>query len=203
MKDLRTHLYEQMGQTLGFTMDDELAADYIYAFENDDWGINPHDVNLKDIDMWWSLGTKLNKYVLQHSKFTGCIGETTDELEVIKFAKFDNILLQLCETLDNAQGGKNPIDPDWGHFVICYKDHKPIYIPDLDGADWKEYAYAINPRAKWKNIVSKTNLEWIIWNDTDEVWIRNKSAYKSLIDYTGWSIWKDGKCEAGSLAMMK
>lgn len=200
MKDLRVHLYEELGTTLGFTMDDELASEYIYAFETGDWSSDNH---LRDIDMWWSLGTKLNQYVLQRSKFTGCIGETTDELEVIKFAKFDNIFLSLCETLDNAQGGKNPIDPDWGHFVICYKGHEPIYIPDLDGADWKEYAYAINPRAKWKNMVSKTNLEWIIWNDTDEVWIRNKSAYKSLIDYTGWSIWKNGKCDGGNLAMMK
>ena len=199
MKNLRIHLCEQIGTTLGFTMDDELAADYIYAFETGDWESNGHD--LKDIDMWWSLGIELNKYVLKHSRFSGCIGESTNELEVVKFEKFDNLFLNVCEVVSNAEGGKFPIDSNWGHYVICYKGHDPIYIPDLDDMDWNEVSYAINPRAKWRNCVSKTNLEWIISNNDDSVWIRNKSAYKSLRDYTGWSIWKDGKCEFGRLAM--
>lgn len=108
MKDLRTHLYEQMGMTLGFTMDDELAADYIYAFQNDDWESNGHD--LKDIDMWWSLGSTLMQYVLQQSGFTGCLGETTDRLEVIKMDTFDNMYLQVCDVVSNGEGGKNKID---------------------------------------------------------------------------------------------
>ena len=198
MKNLRTHLYENI-ETLGFTMDDELAADYIYAFENDDWDANGSD--LKDIDLWWSLGTDLNKYVLQRARFSGCLGESTNELEVVKFEKFDTLFLNVCEVVSNAEGGKVPIDADWGHYVICYKGHDPIYIPDLDSMDWNDVAYAINPRAKWRNCVSKTNLEWILSNNDDTVWIRNKSAYKSLHDYTGWSIWKDGKCEFGKLAV--
>ena len=37
MKDLRTHLHEALGlgNTLGFTMDDELAGKYIDAFITD------------------------------------------------------------------------------------------------------------------------------------------------------------------------
>ena len=199
MKDLRTHLYEQMGMTLGFTMDDELAADYIYAFENDDWESNGHD--LKDIDLWWSLGTDLMKYVLQHVKFTGCLGETTDRLEVIKMVDFDNMFLQACEVVSNGEGGTKDIDDDWGHFVLGYKGHKPFWLTDLNDTDWKEFDWAINPRAKWRNMINKTGLEWIIWDNEDSVWIRNKSSYDSLIKYTGWSIWKDGKCVGGRLAM--
>ena len=200
MKDLRAHLYEQMGMTLGFTMDDELAADYIYAFQNDDWESNGHD--LKDIDMWWSLGSTLMQYVLQQSGFTGCLGETMDRLEVIKMDTFDNMYLQVCDVVSNGEGGKNKIDEDWGHYVLCYKGHKPFDLTDLNYDDWKEYEYAINPRAKWRNMINKTGLEWIINNNENEsVWIRNKPSYDSLIKYTGWSIWKNGKCVGGKLAM--
>ena len=203
MKDLRTHLYEDlgMGTTLGFTMDDELAADYIYAFEKDDWNVN--GIELKDIDLWWSLGTDYINYVLQQSRFTGCLGETTDELEVYRMKDFDTIFLQACEVVSNGEGGKNRIDDDWGHFVLCYKGHEPFSLTDLNDTDWKEYDYAINPRAKWRNVINKTGLEWIIWNDDDSVWIRNRSSYASLIKYTGWSIWKNGKCEAGKLVYEK
>lgn len=201
MKDLKQYIDEQLQEGLGFTVDDELAADYIYAFENNDWDSLGRD--LRDIDMWWSLGIQHMKYVLERSKFSGCLGEDADELEVVKFEKFDSLFLNVCEVVSNAEGGKVPINDDWGHYVICYKGHDPIYIPDLDNMDWNEVAYAINPRAKWRNCVSKTNLEWILSNNDDTVWIRNKSAYDSLIKYTGWSIWKDGKCEAGRLAMEK
>lgn len=201
MKNLKQYINEQLQEGLGFTVDDELAADYIYAFENNDW--NSSGRNLKDIDMWWSLGSQYMKYVLEQSKFSGCLGEDTDELEVVKFEKFDYLFLSVCEVVSNAEGGKVPIGDDWGHYVICYKGHDPIYIQDLDSMDWNDVAYAINPRAKWRNCVSKTNLEWILSNIDDTVWIRNRSSYNSLIKYTGWSIWKDGKCEAGRLAMEK
>lgn len=201
MKNLKQYINEQLLEGLGFTVDDELATDYIYAFENNDW--NSSGRNLKDIDMWWSLGTQYMKYVLEQSKFSGCLGEDTDELEVVKFEKFDSLFLDVCDVVSNAEGGKVPISDDWGHYVICYKGHDPIYIQDLDVMDWNDVAYAINPRAKWRNCVSKTNLEWILSNNDDTIWIRNRSSYNSLIKYTGWSIWKDGKCEAGRLAMEK
>ena len=69
--------------------------------------------------------------------------------------------------------------------------------------DWEDYKYAINPRANWRNCISKTNLEWIMWEDENTIWIRNRSSYPSLFKYTGWSIWKDGKCEFGKLAISK
>lgn len=195
MKELRTHLCEQLGMTLGFTMDDEIAADYIHAFETGEWDAGEHD--LRDIDMWVSLGPDLMKYVLENTRFTGCLGETTDELEVIKPMSFNDIYMHACEVVSNGEGGKNDIDGDWGNFALCYKGHDPFWLTDLNDADWKDFDWAINPRANWRNIINKTGLEWIIWNDMDSVWIRNRSSYNSLVKYTGWSIWKDGKCVGG------
>lgn len=200
MKHLRTHIFEQLNQTLGFTMDDELAAEYIYAFNNNDWESSEHD--LKDIDMWWSLGSDLIGYVLKNTNFTGCLGETMDELEVIRMSEFDKLYLQACEMVDNAEGGKNEISVDWGNFILCYKGHKPFYLTDLNYYDWNEYEYAINPRANWRNKINKTGLEWIIWSDEDLVWIRNRPAYDSLIKYTGWSIWKNGKHVGGKTTFL-
>jgi hypothetical protein len=188
-----------MGQTLGFTMDDELAADYIHALQNNDWKSNGYD--LKDIDLWWSLGSRLNEYVLKQARFTGCLDETTDMLGVIRMAEFEYLYLQACEQVSNAEGGINGIDEDSGHLVLCYKGRKPFHLIDLNNADWNDYAWAINPRARWCNMINKTGLEWIIWSTEDLVWIRNKSAYDSLIKYTGWSIWKDGKCVGGRPVM--
>lgn len=199
MKDLGLYLNEKLQRTLGFTIDDEIAASYINAFENDDWEHNNFDRDLKDTDLWISLGLDLRKYVLEYSDFTGCLGENTDRLEVYRLEKFDTLFSQACEFVYNGEGGKKPIDEDWGHMVLCYKGHKPFWLTDLNYTDWDEFNYAIKPKAHWRNCVSKTNLEWIIWMDDDTLWIRNKSSYKSLCDYTGWSIWKNGRCEFGKL----
>lgn len=203
MKDLRTHLHEALGlgNTLGFTMDDELAGKYIDAFIMDKWEVDGLD--LKDIELWWSLGKEFIDYVLKTSRFTGCLDETGDELEVYRAVDLDKILLHACDTVSNGDGGRNEIDEDWGHFVLCYKGHDPFCLTDLNYNDWDDYKYAINPRANWRNCISKTNLEWIMWEDENTIWIRNRSSYPSLFKYTGWSIWKDGKCEFGKLAISK
>ena len=203
MKDLRTHLHEALGlgNTLGFTMDDELAGKYIDAFIMDKWEVDGLD--LKDIELWWSLGKEFIDYVLKTSRFTGCLDETGDELKVYRAVDLDKILLHACDTVSNGDGGKNEIDEDWGHFVLCYKGHDPFCLTDLNYNDWDDYKYAINPRANWRNCISKTNLEWIMWEDENTIWIRNRSSYPSLFKYTGWSIWKDGKCEFGKLAISK
>ena len=203
MKDLRTHLHEALGlgNTLGFTMDDELAGKYIDAFIMDKWEVDGLD--LKDIELWWSLGKEFIDYVLKTSRFTGCLDETGDELKVYRAVDLDKILLHACDTVSNGDGGKNEIDEDWGHFVLCYKGHDPFCLTDLNYDDWDDYKYAINPRANWRNCISKTNLEWIMWEDENTIWIRNRSSYPSLFKYTGWSIWKDGKCEFGKLAILK
>ena len=91
--------------------------------------------------------------------------------------------------------------------LVCYNCHSILKI-DADDIlsvydDWDDYKYAINPRANWRNCISKTNLEWIMWEDENTIWIRNRSSYPSLFKYTGWSIWKDGKCEFGKLAISK
>ena len=194
MKSLSDHINEQLGMTLGFTADDELCANYIRILRD---GFGSENTEYHDLDLWMSLDPEYRKYAIEVSEFTGAIDIESDTFDIYKEVKVDDLMPQICDVVSNAEGGTKPIDSDWGNYVLSYKGHEPLWLPDLDGVDWGEYEWVVNPRARWNNQVLRVGLEWIIDNNEDQFAIRNASAYRSLVEYTGWEIYRKGKHVAG------
>ena len=194
MKNLSTHIQEQLGMTLGFTADDELCANYIRILRD---GFGSDDDQYHDLDLWMSLDPEYRKYAIETSEFTGAVDIESGTLYIYKEVKIDDLMPSICDVVYNAEGGTKPIDLDWGYYTLSYKGHKPLFLPDLDSVDWSEYSWAVNPRASWRNQVLRVGLEWIVDNNEDQFAIRNASAYKTLVEYTGWGIYRKGKHVAG------
>lgn len=182
-----------MTESLGFTMDDELAAEYIAAFEEGDFGT--FGERLRDIDMWDSLGDQLQQYVMRESHFTGILDRHGNYPEIAIVKRKDNLkdlLIWLGDRVSNIFDSGRP-DPDNDVYTLCYKGKKPVQLDEIDPEDPTTYEPWINPRANWRNMVKQEHLEWVIDVLNDEVWYRNHTSLKSLVDYTGWEVYENGK----------
>lgn len=189
MKDLKSHLQE----SLGFTIDDELAAEYIAAFKEGDFGT--FGESLRDIDIWDSLGTQLQQYVMRESHFTGILDRhgSYPEIAIVKRNNdLKGLLTWLGDRVSNIFDCGKP-DQDTDFYTLCYKGQKPVQLDEVDPEDPSTWESWINPRANWRNMVKQEHLEWIINILGDEVWYRNHTSLKSLVEYTGWEIYEGGK----------
>ena len=192
MKDLRTHLYESI-ETLGFTMDDELAAEYINIFKNG--GFETLEDRYADIDLWDSLGDEYQQYVLKTSQFSGAIDRESGDHQirlVVRNTDFKDVIYTLGDHISNIFDAGHS-DDDTDHFVLCYKGKKPVHMLDIDPEDpstWEDFVF---PQRNWRNMVKQEYLEWVIDELADRVWWRNNTSIKTLHEYTGWELYDKGK----------
>ena len=181
----------------GFTIDDEIAAIYTRIFYEGKF--EEGDEEFEDINIWNSLSKSEQDNIILNSKFTGFINKS-DILEIYRIVPFNILFDYALDCVENRIANNNEIDWD-NHVIISYSN-------SLIGSDGNSYKYfdisdtdiESNPfirkgkNVKWKNRIISQNIEWMLENVWDNmVYIKSTSAIKALIQYTGFSYYKNGK----------
>lgn len=186
----------------GFTVDDEIVAIYVRIFKEGGFNLKPqdNDEEFRDIDMWNSLSEREKEFVFESSKFTGFLNTTGDTLEIYRIVNFDFLIGEICDCIDNRiyRGGAEDSDT---HITIHYSK----LLPGKDGEEYLTFdvgetdlennpAIRSGKNVKWKNRIVTQNIEWIIEDIWDNaVYLKNKQAVNSLVKYTGWEYYENGK----------
>ena len=182
-------LYEHLQRTLGFTADDELAAQYLGLFQSDD--PSNSDPDLTRVDLWMSLDEELRTFVLETSKFTGALELNEEQLTIYRYTPLKDVVGTIGDALDNIFYYGKP-DQDWDFYTLKYKGMKPVDIQDIDPEVPETWEGWIHPKKKWKNMLETKGLEWIIMPLMDKIWWRNVGCIKELKEYTGWEFYQNG-----------
>lgn len=182
-------LYEHLQRTLGFTADDELAAEYLGLFQSNDPIDSESD--LSRADLWMSLGERLRAFVLETSKFTGALGMDDGQLTIYRYTPLKDVQGIIGDALDNTFHYDGP-NKDWDFYTLKYKGMKPVDIQDIDPEVPETWEGWVHPKKKWKNMLEIKGLEWIIMPLMDKIWWRGMTCIKELKEYTGWEFYQNG-----------
>lgn len=185
----------------GFTVDDDIVATYVRIFTEGQFNkeYTDDDEMFREIDMWNSLSKTEQEYVFKQSKFTGFVDTSGDNLIICRIASLEYLLGSAWECIENRLYYDGVEDEDT-HIIISYSKA----LPGPDGEQYKTFDVGdtdieSNPfirtgkNVKFKNRIITQNIEWVFDMMYDCVYLKSDNAARSLVNYTGFEYYKNGK----------